>query len=284
MMRIVDSHVHVWRIGAPGHAWPDVEWPALHRDFLVDDLRAAAAGIDLAGAILVQAQPDDRETDWMLTLAADDPLVRGVVGWVDLAAPSAPARIAALARHAKLRGVRPMLQGMAETDWILRPELDPAIDAMIAHHLSLDALIEPRHLSVIRTLAQRRPTLRIVVDHGAKPPAARNLLDPWREDIAALAALPGIFCKLSGLRTEQSPGQPAAQLAPYVAHLVATFGDRLMWGSDWPVLLHAGDSYAGWIDMALGLSGLDGVAAEQLFAGAARHFYRLDVASDGSSL
>lgn len=275
-MGIIDSHLHFWKLDNPGHQWPDAEWPRIHYDFEAADLRAAAEGCDLQGAVLVQSQPDDRDTDWMLALAADDPLVKAVVGWVDLEAPTAPDRIAALARHPKLRGLRPMLQGIPDTDWIMRDALTPAIEAMVAHGLRFDALAEPRHLAVLARFAERWPTLPIVIDHAAKPQAARGELDPWRTDIARLAENPAIYCKLSGLRTEQTPGQAAEALRPYVKHLVTIFSARLMWGSDWPVLLHAGDRYADWIIDAERLAApTDQAARDTLFSGAATRFYDL---------
>jgi len=275
-MGIIDSHQHFWQLDNPGHQWPDADWPRIHRDFGPDDLRAAARGVDLVGTVLVQSQPDDRDTDWMLALARDEPLIRAVVGWVDMASATAPQRIKHLATHDKLRGLRPMLQGMEDAAWILSEAVAPAIESMITHSLRFDALIQPRHLPVIAELAQRWPELRIVIDHAAKPHAATGELDPWREDIARLAAHPAIFCKLSGLRTEQAPGQSAEALRPYVQHLVSCFGDRLMWGSDWPVLLHAGDSYADWIEDALRLAApLDAAQHASLMSSAATRFYDL---------
>lgn len=274
--RILDSHQHYWRIGGPGQAWPDADWPLLHRDFLPVDLRAATQGLDMAGTVLVQSQPDDRDTDWMLDLVADDPLVLAVVGWVALDDPGAPARIAQLAHHPKCVGLRPMLQGIEDSAWILRDACAPAIEAMLAHGLRFDALVQPRHLPVIACLADRWPDLPIVIDHGAKPFAAKGELDPWRDDLAVLARLPNIWCKLSGLRTEQAPGQAADALAPYVTHILTHFGDRTMWGSDWPVLLHMGDRYSDWVDDVLRLAGdLDAVGRARLFEGAARAFYGL---------
>ncbi len=268
-MRILDAHFHLWRIGGPGVTWPGPDLPRIHRDFTAKNLRAETLGLDFAGGILVQSQADDRDTDWML--AIDDPLVRGIVGWADLAAPDAPQRIGSLAAQPKLKGLRPMLQGIADTDWILGASLEPAIEAMIAHGLRFDALIQPRHLSVLKAFATRWPDLPIVIDHAAKPHAAAGTLDPWRDEIAALATLPNIWCKLSGLRTEQAPGQSAAALTPYVAHLVGIFGDRLMWGSDWPVLVDTGDSYRDWVQAAIDLAGP--VDLHCLFSDAASTFY-----------
>lgn len=278
---LIDAHQHFWRIGENDCAWPTPDLAAIHRNFGPENLKAVGASVGLTGSVLVQSQPSDRDTDWLLDLAADEPLVLAVVGWADLAAPDAPSRITALARRPKLRGLRPMLQTLADDAWILQPALAPAIEAMIDHGLSFDALILPRHLPHLLTFAQRWPDLSIVIDHGAKPAIAAGTLDPWRADIATLAAEANVFCKLSGLLTEAAPGQlPAAlaptALAPYVAHLVQAFGPaRLMWGSDWPVLDLAGD-YAGWRMLAHDLSGLsDPADLAALFGETARRFYRL---------
>jgi L-fuconolactonase len=231
--------------------------------------------VALAGTVLVQSQPTDADTDWMLDLARDTPMVKAVVGWVDLTDPGAPDRIAAIARQPKLRGLRPMLQSIDDTDWLLRDDIVPALHAMQAAGLRLDALIQPRHLPMLASFAQRWPDLPIVIDHAAKPYAAAGTLAPWAEDIAALADL-GLYCKMSGLRTEQAPGQPADDLGPYVNHLVAAFGDRLMWGSDWPVLLLAGDDWHRWHSDAVRLAGSAGANIDRLFHGAAAEFYALE--------
>jgi L-fuconolactonase len=277
---LIDAHQHFWRVGRNGCSWPTPDLAAIHRDFGPDDLRALGAPLGLAGSVLVQSQPDDRDTDWLLRLADQEPLVLAVVGWVDLASSDAAERIAALARNPKLRGLRPMLQDQPDDAWIAADGLDPAIDAMTARDLSLDALVQPRHLPHLLALARRRPDLSIVIDHGAKPAiasgAASDAFAAWAEAISALADLPQVHCKLSGLLTEAAPGQAPDALAPYVRHLVAAFGaQRLMWGSDWPVLNLAGD-YAGWLDLARTLSGLtapEDLAA--LFGGTCRQFYRI---------
>ena len=274
-MRINDSHVHFWRIGGPGHTWPDAAWPLLYKDFGPKDLQAAIAGTDVAGVVVVQSQPDDGDTDWLLESTGDTALVSAVVGWVDLASATAPARISRLAQHPKLRGLRPMLQATDVTDWILQRELEPALHTMVQHGLRFDALIQPRHLPAIMELAHRWPNLPIVIDHGAKPNIAAAEIEPWQARMWELSLLPNIFCKLSGLRTEQTVGAPAAQLEPYVRYLVQTFQDRLMWGSDWPVLLHARDGYSDWLHTSTQLATSAGANVESLLAGAASRFYGL---------
>lgn len=208
----------------------------------------------------------------MLELAAADPLALGVVGWTDIAAEGAPERIARLAANPWLKGLRPMLQDLID-DWILDPRIEPAIAAMVAADLSFDALIKPRHLQSILSFARRWPDLRIVIDHGAKPEIAAGQLDPWRDRMAALAELPGVFCKLSGLLTEAGDTPTAEAVRPYAEHLIEVFGlDRLMWGSDWPVLNLAGD-YPAWRAMCEAWVPKAGHAA--LFGETARRFYRL---------
>lgn len=274
-MHIIDAHQHFWSLATPGHEWPTADLSRIHRDFGPADLEAESQDVALAGTVLVQSQPTDADTDWMLDLARDTPMVKAVVGWVDLADPAAPDRIAAIAREPKLRGLRPMLQSIDDTDWLLRDDIVPALHAIQAANLRLDALVQPRHLPMLARFAQRWPDLPIVIDHAAKPYAATGMLHPWAEEIAALADL-GLFCKLSGLRTEQTPGQPADDLKPYVDHLVTAFGDRLMWGSDWPVLLLAGDDWHRWYSDAAGLAGAAGAEMDRLFRGAAVEFYVLE--------
>ena len=280
---MIDAHQHFWSLATPGHEWPTSAEAVIHRDFGPADLVGHANDLDLEATVLVQSQPSDTDTDWMLDLAGRTPLVAAVVGWADLAAPDAAKRIAALASNPKLRGLRPMLQSIEDTDWLLRDDVAPAIGAMQQHGLRFDALVQPRHLPMLARFADRWPRLPIVIDHGAKPFIAHARLDPWRAEIAALAAR-GVWCKLSGLRTEQAAGQPVSALAPYVEHLVETFGPRLMWGSDWPVLHLSGDSYRDWTMTAARLAGLDGPARARLFAGAAAEFYGLSQAGQSRKM
>jgi L-fucono-1,5-lactonase len=274
---LIDAHVHFWRIGRNDCTWPPPELAAIHRDFLPDDWAQVAqcAGID--AAIAVQSQPSERDTAWLLELARTDARIAGVVGWADLAARDAPARIATLAVHPKLRGLRPMLQDLPDDAWILRPALTPAIDAMIAHGLCFDALVRPRHLPHLLRFAERHPKLSIVIDHAGKPDIAGGAFESWRGWINELAALPQVSCKLSGLVTEAGDDWHARDLAPWIDHLLAVFGARrMLWGSDWPVVNLATD-YAGWVALADALTGQKGDERAALFGGNAARIYGLGV-------
>lgn len=274
---LIDAHQHLWQIGRNGHEWPTPDLGVICRDFVPDDLTAACEGLDITGTVLVQSQPSDADTDWMLAVAATTPLIRGVVGWTDLAAPNAPKRIAHLARQAKFKGLRPMLQGLPQDDWILRDELRPALEAMIAQGLTFDALVYTRHLPFIDRLARRYPDLRLVIDHGAKPPLGDpDEMKRWREEMAAVAQNLNVTCKLSGLLTEMADDQSEDILVPCADHLLAIFGaDRLMWGSDWPVVLLK-DSYRHWHDWTLRwLDGKPKTAQTAILGETARRFYKL---------
>lgn len=271
----IDAHQHYWRIGRNGHEWPTPDLPAIHRDFLPADLASELAPLGIARTVLVQSQPAVADTDWLLDLAAQEPSTGAVVGWCDIRAPDAPARIAALAAHPKLRGLRPMLQDL-RPGWILDPAAAPALAAMAEAGLVFDALIRPAHLGDIATLADRYPALAIVVDHGAKPPIAARSFEPWAAQLRDLAARPNVACKLSGLATEAGPSWAPDDLAPYVRHLLDCFGARrLLWGSDWPVLRLAG-GYAQWFATAAALLAPLGEAGRAaVFGGNAARIYRI---------
>jgi L-fuconolactonase len=241
---VIDAHVHLWRLGQNGCAWPTPDLTAIYRDFTLDDLGRVVRSSGVDQVILVQSQEDDSDTAWLLSLARD-PLIAGVVGWTDFLNPEAPAEIGRLASNPMLRGLRPMVQDR-EANWYDTPELDPAFAAMTALQLVLDALVRPRHLPSLLRLAMRHPDLSIIIDHAAKPLVKD--LDSWAEQVDLLTRLPNVSCKLSGLWTELPPGAPTSAAVPIFDHLWNAVGaERLVWGSDWPVLRLAGE-YGGWLE------------------------------------
>jgi L-fuconolactonase len=247
---IIDAHQHFWQLERGDYDWLTPDLAPLYRNFMPADLapHLDAHGID--GTILVQAAPTTAETEYLLKIADKTPFVLGVVGWVDFTSASASDDIARLAKHPKLVGLRPMIQDIADDDWMLRNDLAPAFEAMIKADLTFDALVLPKHLSRLRELLSRYPNLRTVIDHAAKPAIASGQFDDWARDIATIAKKSHAHCKLSGLLTEAGQDCTSADVAPYVAHLLDHFGpERLVWGSDWPVLNLAAD-YGTWVDMA----------------------------------
>lgn len=249
----VDAHHHVWRVSRGDYAWLTPDLP-IHRDYTLDDLRPVLG--DITATVLIQAAPTEAETTFMLSVARESSgLVRGVVGWADFQNPDAPMRVASLAKEPLLKGLRPMLQDIPDTGWILRDDVQPAIKAMVAAGLRFDALVQPRHLPVLPDLCAQHPCLRVVIDHGAKPAIATGAWQPWADDIRRVANTTNAFCKISGLVTEAARNWHINDLRPYVDHLLRCFGpERLMWGSDWPVVNLAG-GYQRWRDAASALTG-----------------------------
>jgi L-fuconolactonase len=264
---MIDTHVHLWQLGRNGCTWPTPDLKPIYRDVTFDDLRAvtSAAGVDRV--VLVQSQEADEDTAWVLSIAGD-PLIAAVVGWVDLFRPDASAAIGALARNPLLRGLRPMVQDR-EADWYDAPGLDPALTAMTALQLVFEALVRPRHLPALLRLAMRHPDLAILINHAAKPDASD--LASWSGQMGLLAQLPNVSCKFSGLLTELPAAELSAALAAIFDHLWNAFGaERLVWGSDWPVLELAG-AYGDWADQCRRLVPL--AHHEALFETNARRIY-----------
>lgn len=270
----IDAHQHFWRLSRGDYAWLDASPAPIRRDFLPSNLAPLLEQAGVDRTILVQAAPTSEETDFILALAQATPFVAGVVGWADFEAPDAARRIAEQAARPGLVGLRPMIQDMPRTDWMLGAAIEPAIAAMIAPGLRFDALVRPVHLSVLLTFARRHPDLGIVIDHGGKPNIAGGEHAGWARDIRALSEAPNVVCKLSGLVTEATPDPTPADLRPYVDTLLEAFGPkRLMWGSDWPVLNLKGD-YAGWRgDAEALLAGLSQDERGWVFGATARAFY-----------
>lgn len=238
---IIDSHQHFWRLDRGDYGWLTRDLAPLYRDFAPPDLAPFLARHGIQGTVLVQAAPTVAETDYMLSVAAGADFVKGVVGWVDLQSPAAPAEIERLARNPAFKGIRPMIQDIADPDWMLRPELKPGLAALTRLGLRFDALLKPRHLAPFRRFLRLYPDLPIVVDHGAKPGIAAGNFQAWAGDMREIAGDPRVVCKLSGLANEAKPGWQPADLRPSMDVLLESFGPRrLMWGSDWPVIDLAG--------------------------------------------
>lgn len=272
----IDAHQHFWQLAARAGGWPPPSLSAIYRDFAPADLAPLLAAHGVQGTVLVQSLPSEDDTHWLLALAEQADFIRAVVGWTDLLALDAPAAIARLAAHDKLKGLRPMLQDIGDERWIADAALAPALTAMVEHSLRFDALVLPRHLPALLECARAWPQLPIVIDHAAKPPVADASFGRWREDLAQLAALPNVHCKLSGMVTEAKADWTVEDLRPYVSHVLEVFGaQRVIWGSDWPVVDLAG-GYGAWLAASESLlAHLGQQDRNDIFGLNARRFYSL---------
>jgi L-fuconolactonase len=278
---VIDAHHHLWKLSRADYGWiGDGRNPAvvpIERDYLLDDYQSLAAANGIIGSIVVQAAPTVDETRWLLNQAgASDGLIRGVVGWIDMTEPNASAVLHDLAQDRLLRGIRPMLQDIADVEWVLQPRLAPALRAVMDLRLSLDLLVRPTHLKSALTLLTRHPDLRAIIDHAGKPDIANGMWQPWADTIQRIARETSAYCKLSGLVTEARPGWKPNDLRRYADHVLDCFGaERVLWGSDWPVML-LNANYPDWLAAAKQFIASQSAAERSaIFHDNAIRFYRL---------
>lgn len=273
----IDAHQHYWRPERGDYPWMGAAPDCLRRAFGPAEMAPLLQRHGIDATILVQAAPTVDETHYLLGIADSTPSVAGVVGWIDFEQPQQRAVLERLRAHPRLCGIRPMVQDLPDDDWVLRPAIAWAFAALQELGLPFDALGFPRHAKRFLALAEAHPGLRIILDHGLKPEIARRDFDGWAGDMRAIARNTQALCKLSGLATEAAAGWSRADLAPYIDHLLETFGpSRLVWGSDWPVSTSAVE-YGAWFDLCLNAVRPFGEdATRRVFGANALDFYRID--------
>ncbi len=274
----IDTHVHFWDQQVLPYPWL-VEVPAIAGRHTPEELRQEA-GPDLPAQIVFVecGAPWLDEVKWIEQLAAREPRITGIVAKAVMNAGAATtAAIAELQRHPLVRGVRQNVQHEPDPGYCATPEFVAGVRQLGAVGLSFDLCCFHHQLPAVIELVCRCPDTRFILDHFGKPGIKAGLLDPWREHIQALAALPNVNCKLSGLITEADhTAWTIDQLRPYVDHVLATFDtSRVLFGGDWPVAKLAG-AYPRWLDTAQQLvSHVSPAGQDAIFAGNARRAYRL---------
>lgn len=245
---MIDAHHHLWKYSAAEYGWITPQMAVIRRDFLPEDLEPLAHHFGIEGTVAVQARQTLEETAWLLGLAARHPLIRAVVGWVPLTeGASVQKRLEKFAGDRKLRGVRHIIQDEPDQRYILRKDFNEGVHTLLDFKLRYDILIFERHLPAAIEFVDRHPKQTFILDHIAKPRIKDKVLSPWNRNIRELAKRQNVYCKLSGMITEADPARwTAADLRPYIDVVLEAFGPRrVMYGSDWPVMLLAGD-YARW--------------------------------------
>lgn len=237
----IDAHQHFWQYEPVRDSWIGEDMSAIRRDFMPEDLWPVLQENGIDGCITVQSDQSEAENVFQLKNAKAHAFIKGVVGWVDFRSPALKENLEELSRHHKLKGFRHVLQGEAQRDLMLEPFFTQGIGLLAKHRFTYDLLIFPDQLAFVAELAGRFPDQPFVLDHIAKPRIKEGLIDPWCEDIKALARCPNVYCKLSGLVTEADwlHWRPE-DFRPYLDLVVDAFGtDRILFGSDWPVCLVA---------------------------------------------
>jgi len=234
---MIDAHHHLWKYNTQDYGWMDDSMSVLKQDYLPGELESEFKHSGIRGTVVVQARQSLEETRWLLELADQHSFIKGVVGWLDLCSPGLKAELEEFSAFPKLVGVRHVLHDEADDDFMLRPDFMKGIAQLEAYDLSYDLLIFPRHLNRVLKLVNTFPQQRFILDHLGKPLIKAGVMEPWRRDIARLAAHPNVWCKLSGMVTEADHEHwKYEDLLPYMEVVLESFGpDWIMLGSDWPV-------------------------------------------------
>jgi L-fuconolactonase len=245
----IDAHQHFWKYSETEYGWIDDQMSLIRRDFLPSDLETEIRKAGIDGVVSVQARQTLQETLWLLTLAAQNDFIKGVIGWVPLTKPSIRDELDPLRRDPLLRGVRHVVQDEPE-GYLLRKDFNSGVSVLREMGLVYDLLIHEHQLPEAIRFVDQHPHQIFVLDHLAKPRVKANRLDPWRRRIRDLARRENVYCKISGLVTEADfKTWTEAQLQPYLETVLEAFGPtRLMFGTDWPVCLVA-CPYGRWYDV-----------------------------------
>jgi L-fuconolactonase len=239
----IDSHQHFWRYDRERDGWITDEMAVLKRDFLPEHLIPELHSSQMDGCVAVQADPSERETLFLLDLAAQHREIKGVVGWVDLCSAKLLERLDYFSKFEKLCGFRHVAQSEPDDRFLVREDFIRGVRKLREFNFSYDILIYPRQLPAAIELVKKIPEQRFVLDHMAKPKIRSREIELWTRQMQELAANRNVWCKVSGLVTEADwhSWQPS-DFTPYVDVVFEAFGpDRIMFGSDWPVCLLAGN-------------------------------------------
>jgi L-fuconolactonase len=244
----IDAHHHLWKYTAADYGWIAPDQNVIRRDFLPADLEPLMHHFGIEGTVAVQARQTLEETAWLLGLSERHPLIRGVVGWVPLTDGAGVKRsLEKFAGNRRLRGVRHVVQDEPDPRYILRKDFNEGVSALHGFGLRYDILVFERQLPAAIEFVDRHPNQTFILDHIAKPRIKEKIISPWDRNMRELAKRQNVYCKLSGMVTEADTQRwTPRDLQPYIDVVLAAFGPRrIMYGSDWPVMLLAGD-YMRW--------------------------------------
>jgi len=240
---IIDSHQHFWKYESEKHSWINDEMAVIRRDFLPADLKKVYEENGVDGCVTVQADQTLTETDFLLKLSNENDFIKGVVGWADLRSPDIDSVLEKYYSEKKLKGWRHVVQGEADHNFLMRPDFLRGISYLEKYGYVYDILIFPHQLGATLEFVKQFPHLKFVIDHIAKPYIKDGFFEGWAVMMKEIAEHENVYCKLSGMITEAdySTWTPQ-QIVPYMDWVLKAFGtERIMYGSDWPVCLVAGN-------------------------------------------
>jgi len=239
----IDSHQHFWKYDPQNHQWIDDEMAVIRKDFLPAHLKKVYDEHKIDGCVAVQVDQTLQENDFLLNLAKENDFIKGIVGWVDLRSKKVDEVLEGYGNKDKLKGFRHIVQGEADPNFMLRPDFINGISRLEKGNFTYDILVFPHQLGAALELVKRFPRQKFVIDHIAKPYIKDGFFEGWAVLMKELARHENVYCKLSGMITEADYGHwTPDQIHPYMYLILEAFGaERIMFGSDWPVCLVAGN-------------------------------------------
>lgn len=275
----VDTHQHFWNLSEVEYSWLVPEYGPIYDTFEAHHLepQVKAAGIDKT--VLVQSANSYEDTAYMLKVADMNAWIGGVIGWVNLLNPAeTEARMRMYKKHPKFRGIRHLIHTEADPDWVVQDVVIESLKVLAAHQMIFEVVaVFPNHLKHVPTLAHRIPDLKLVIDHLAKPPIKDKQMSPWSDQLRAASTFANVYAKVSGLNTAADPANWSAHdLKPYIDFTFDCFGaSRMMFGSDWPVCILAGDYHKVWVETNKALAGRPQAEIDAVLGGTATKVYGL---------
>jgi L-fuconolactonase len=240
---IIDSHQHFWNYEPEKHSWIDDDMSVIRRDFLCDDLQKVFAENGVDACVAVQADQTTEETNFLISIAENNNFIKGVVGWVNLRSESIEEDLLKYKKYDVVKGFRHVVQGEQDHNFMLRPEFLRGIELLGKYDLCYDILIFPHQLGAALEFVKKFPNQKFVIDHIAKPYIKDGFFEGWAVMMREIAKHQNVYCKISGMITEAGyKTWTTEQVHPYMKLVLESFGaGRVMYGSDWPVCLVAGN-------------------------------------------
>lgn len=243
---IIDSHVHFWKFDAVRDSWITVDMKILRQDHLPQHLFSLLKENEIEGCVAVQADQSETETFFLTELSKTNPFIQGIVGWIDLQDEQIDDRLEYFFQFPIIKGWRHIVQ--SEPDGFLNEKkFLQGIQALAKYNYSYDLLINHQQLKQALEFVSKFPEQKFVIDHCAKPDVKNKNVNDWKMYMKEMATYPNVYCKLSGLLTEVNWNEwTGADFNPYLDTVFELYGtDRLLFGSDWPVLNLSG-TYRQW--------------------------------------
>jgi L-fuconolactonase len=240
---VIDSHQHFWKYEPVKHSWIDDDMSVIRRNFSPSDLAKVYQENSIDGCVAVQADQTLEETDFLIDLASINNFIKGIVGWVDLRAENIENVLEKYSTDKIVKGFRHVVQGEADHNFLLRPNFSRGISLLEKHNFTYDILVFPHQLGSVLEFVKKFPHQKFVIDHIAKPYIKDGYFEGWATMMTAIGKHENVSCKMSGMATEADFNiWTPEQIHPYMDTVLEAFGSkRILFGSDWPVCLVAGN-------------------------------------------